>query len=127
MYYCAMSTPENMRQTTDISESTRLHNEKFIQELKEKREKGEIAVVDFDLNTLSRLNDMDLPLRRRDLETQPLGQALVLTQEDLEKLGYIDFIHVTGERMVIESDSLPLGRLTVIYPTDLGNEEKTNI
>jgi hypothetical protein len=51
------------------------------------------------------------------------NQAVVLTREELEVLGCLDFIHVSGERMLIEPESLREGDVLILYPYELGNEE----
>lgn len=50
-------------------------------------------------------------------------QAVVLSPEDLETLGSIDFIHRTGERMQVEPESLNEDDMLILYPEDLGNSE----
>jgi hypothetical protein len=87
------------------------------------RESREISPHDMDLNFLWQLNQSDRPLTRQHLAHETGNQAVILTKEDFDALGCIDFIHSSGERMIIDSDCLPEGNIFVLYPEDLGDEE----
>lgn len=97
--------------------------EKKLRGLSDRREANEISPYDFDLNFVFQLNQIDAPLTRRDLNHETGVQAVVLTREDLEALGCLDFIHSSGERMLIEPESLREGDVLILYPEDLGNTE----
>jgi|GEM_PF-6187701 len=94
-----------------------------IAELVRRREARELSPFDFDLNALFQLNQQGMPLTRRELAHATGLQAVVLTPENFERIGCIDFIHSSGERMVIEAASLKPDDVFILYPEDLGNEE----
>ncbi|PIR54359.1 hypothetical protein COU75_01275 [Candidatus Peregrinibacteria bacterium CG10_big_fil_rev_8_21_14_0_10_42_8] len=107
-------------------------------ELLRRREAKEVSPHDFDLNFIFRLNEIDVPLTRKDLVHETGNQAVVITREKLEEiselssnygdgrdLGYVDFIHVSGERRLIESEDIREGDVLILYPEELGDEEKT--
>ena len=75
-------------------------------ELSAEREAKKLSPHDFDLNFIFQLNEAGLPLTRKDLET----------------LGCLDFIHVSGERMLIEPESLDPDDVFVLYPHEVGDE-----
>ena len=77
----------------------------------------------FHLDSIFQLSQMELPLSRKDLEHKTGLQAVVLTREDIEDLGVIDFIHSSGERMMIEPESLKHDDVLILYPEDLGDQE----
>ncbi len=93
-------------------------------ELAQRREAKEISPHDFDLNFIFRLNEIDAPLTRKDLVHETGNQAVVISREDLETLGCVDFIHSSGERMVIEPSSLREGDVLILYPEELGDKKK---
>ena len=82
-----------------------------------------LSDYDLDLNFLWQLNGEGLPLTRKDLNHATGNQAVVLRFEDFETLGSIDFIHSSGERMVIEAESLSPDDVLILYPEELGDEE----
>jgi hypothetical protein len=94
---------------------------KKLAELSAKRESKEISPYDFDLNFIFQLNEAGFPLTRRDMLHETGNQALVLTRNDFETLGCLDFIHVSGERMVIEPESLDPNDVFILYPDELGD------
>ncbi|MBI2117667.1 hypothetical protein HYT95_02095 [Candidatus Peregrinibacteria bacterium] len=91
--------------------------------LARRREAHEISPHDFDLNFIFQLNQVNAPLTRRDLNHETGTQAVVLNREDMDALGCLDFIHRSGERMLIEPESLAEGDVLILYPEDLGNVE----
>lgn len=103
--------------------------EKMLRELARRREAKEISPYDFDLlflsqcNKLACLGKIPIPLKRRDLDHKTGIQAVVLTRDDMEVLGFLDFIHSSGERMLIEPESLSEGDVLILYPEDLDNVE----
>ena len=97
--------------------------EQKLKELAAKREAKELSPYDFDLNFIFRLNESGLPLTRKDMLHETGNQALVLTREDFEILGCLDFIHASGERMLIEPESLDPNDVFVLYPHEVGDEE----
>lgn len=97
--------------------------EQKLRELSAKREAKELSPFDFDLNYIYQLNEAGLPLTRKDMLHETGNQALVLTREDFEVLGCLDFIHVSGERMLIEAESLDPNDVFILYPHELGDEE----
>lgn len=92
-------------------------------ELARRREAKEISQFDFDLNFIFSLNETGFPLKRKDLEHKTGIQAVVINREELETLGCLDFITASGERMLIEPESLREGDVLILYPEDLGDEE----
>lgn len=94
-----------------------------LKDLAAKREAQEISPYDLDLNFIFQLNEGGFPLRRTDMLHETGYQALVLTHDDLDALGYVDFIHASGERILIEPDSLDPRDVLILYPSDLGDEE----
>ena len=94
-------------------------------ELSRRREVKEISPHNFDLNFIFRLNEIDAPLTRKDVVHETGNQPVVIDREELEALGCIDFIHASGERMVVEAESLRDGDVLILYPEELGDEEKT--
>ena len=92
-------------------------------ELERHREAKEVSPHDFDLNFIFQLNQIDAPLTRRDLNHETGTQAVVLSREDMEALGCLDFIHRSGERMLTEPESLSEGDVLILYPEDLGDVE----
>ena len=94
-----------------------------LQVLTERRETRELSPYDFDLNFIFQLNEAGVPLTRRDLAHETGNQAAVFTSDDLRTLGYLDFIHVSGERMVIEPESIKESDVLILYPEDVGDEE----
>ena len=107
---------DNEQQTVSLKE-------RMLRELARRRETKEISPYDFDLNFLFQLNQADAPLTRRDLRHETGLQAVVLTRDYMEALSCLDFIHSSGERMLIEPKSLPEGSVLVLFPEDLGDEE----
>ena len=95
-----------------------------LQGLSDWREAEENSSFDFDLNWIFQLNQAELPLTRKDMLHETGNQALVLTRSDLETLGCLDFIHVSGERMLIEPESLDPKDVFILYPHEVGDEEK---
>lgn len=106
--------------TPEVSPSPK---EKKLQELSNRRESGALSPHDFDLNFIFQLNQANAPLTRRDLAHETGNQAVVLTRADFEALGCLDFIHSSGERMLIEPESLGEDDVLILYPEDLGDEE----
>ncbi len=94
--------------------------------LSAKRESKELSPYDFDLNYIYQLNEAGLPLTRKDMLHETGNQALVLTREDFEVLGCLDFIHASGERMVIEAESLDPKDVFILYPHEVGDQEKSD-
>jgi len=92
--------------------------------LSARRETHELSPHDFDLNFIYQLNEAGLPLTRRDMQHQTGNQALVLTRDELETLGYLDFIHASGKRTVIWPSSLDPDDVLILYPDEVGNEER---
>ena len=95
-----------------------------LRELNARREAKELSPHDFDLNYIFQLNEAGLPLTRKDMLHETGNQALVLSREDLETLGCLDFVHVSGERMLIEPESLDPNDVFILYPHEVGDEEK---
>lgn len=100
-----------------------LPKERKLRELERRREAKEIGPHDFDLNFIFQLNSINAPLHYSDLRHERGWQAVVLTRDDMETLGCLDFIHRSGERMLIEPESLSEGDVLILYPEDLGNVE----
>lgn len=98
--------------------------EEMLRELSCRREAGELSPHNFDLNFIFQLNQIGAPLTRRDLNHKTGTQAVVVTRDDLEALGCLDFIHYSGERMLIGPESLQKDSILVLYPEDLGDEER---
>lgn len=93
-------------------------------ELSEYREKGTLSPYDFDLNYLFELSKERLPLAKSDLRHETGLQAVVLTRDDMEILGGLEFIHSSGEAMFIEPESVRQGDILVLYPWELSNPPK---
>lgn len=91
-------------------------------ELLRRREMNEVSPHNFDLNFIFRLNEMDQPLTRDNLVSETGNHAVVLTRDDLDTLGCVDFIHVSGTRIVLEPEQLRNGDVLILYPEELGNE-----
>ena len=104
--------------------SVTARKEKKLKELSDRREAKELSPHDFDLNFIFQLNEAGLPLTRKDMAHKTGNQALVLTREDFDILGCLDFIHVSGERMVIEAECLDPDDIFILYPHEVGDEEK---
>ena len=92
-------------------------------ELVQRREAGLVSPHDFDLNFIFQLNQINAPLTRRHLRHESGNQAVVLTRDGFDSLGYIDFIHKSGERIRIERDDLDKYDVLILYPSDLGDVE----
>lgn len=110
----------------DIEEGAQLvpSTEEMLRELSRRREAKELSSHDFDLNFIFQLNQIGAPLTRRDLDHTTGIQAVVVTRDDLEALGGLDFIHYSGERRLIDPESLQKGSVLVLYPEDLGDMER---
>ena len=94
------------------------------QEISSRREAKEISPFDFDLNFIFQLNEAGMPLTRKDMQHETGGQAVVLTRQDFDALGCLDFIHSSGERLLIEPESLDPNDVLILYPDEVGDEEK---
>ena len=103
-------------------DAVRARRAQKLTELSAEREAKKLSPHDFDLNFIFQLNEAGLPLTRKDMLHETGNQALVLTREDLETLGCLDFIHVSGERMLIEPESLDPDDVFVLYPHEVGDE-----
>jgi hypothetical protein len=95
--------------------------ERKLKELSAKRESGEISPYDLDLDFLFRVSKSNSPLTRQDLIHPTGNQAVVLYREDLETLGRLRFIHVSGETMTIRPESLKEEDVLILYPHELGD------
>jgi len=91
------------------------------QELARRKEAGEIEKDDYELNYLHYLQQLGEPLTRKDVGKR----ALVITQRDLETLGYLEFISANGERIVIDSNDTGYGEddPLIIFPEELGDKK----
>lgn len=98
--------------------------EQKLRELSAKREAKELSPHDFDLNYIFQLNQAGLPLTRKDMQHETGNQALVITRDDLETVRYLNFIHSSGERMVIEPESLDPNDVFILYSHEVGDEER---
>ena len=74
-------------------------------------------------NFIYQLNQIGNPLTRKDMLHETGNQAIV-PREDLEILGGLEFIHISGERMLIELDSLHPDDVFILYPHEVGDEER---
>ena len=105
-------TPEQMR---------RQAIERNQQELARRKEAGEIEPIDYELNYLHYLQKSGEPLTRKDVGSR----AVVISQRDLETLGYLEFMNADGEIIVIDPDDTgyeqddPL----IIFPEELGDKK----
>lgn len=97
--------------------------ERKLKELSAKREAKELSPFDLDLNFVFQLNEAGLPLTRKDMLHETGKQALLLTRQDLEVLGYLDFIHASGVRVTLEAESLDAEDVFILYPHEMGDEE----
>ena len=92
-----------------------------LKDLSAKREAKELSPYDFDLNYVFRLNEAGLPLTRTDMLHETGSQALILSREELDVLGFLCFIRVSGERMLIEPESLDPHDVFILYPHEVGD------
>ena len=88
-------------------------------ELQTRRDAGTLSPHALDLNFLSQLNDMGDPLRRKDMDHATGPQAVVLNRQEFDTLGFICFVHASGEEMTIDADSMTEDAL-VIFPEEVG-------
>jgi hypothetical protein len=92
------------------------------QELARRREAGELDPIEYNPNYLWYLLQDDEPVTRQDVGTQ----AIVLTQKELETLGYLKFVNADGEIIVIDPEDTgyePEDPL-IIFPEELGDLKK---
>ena len=108
----------------EVLETAPVRKDRKLRQLAAKREANELSEHAVDLNVVFQLNVAGLPLTRRDMVHETGDQALVLTRQDFDVLGSLDFIHASGERMVIEAESLDPDDVFILYPDEVGNEEK---
>ncbi len=97
--------------------------EKKLKDLATKREAQELSPHDFDLNFIHQLNQAGLPLTRKDLTHETGNQALILTYEEFQRLGCLDFVHVSEGRISIDPDDLDPNDVFILYPEEIGDEE----
>lgn len=120
------AVPEGVSEVREDTQSLlvgKTTRERTPRDLAERREQKELSPFDFDLNFIFQLNQINAPLRASDLRHETGWQALVLTRDDLETLGCLDFISRNGERMMIEPESLSSDDALILYPEDLGESE----
>jgi hypothetical protein len=108
----------------DASDVVLKRREQQLKELSAKREAKELSPHDFDLNFIFQLNEVGLPLTRKDMHHETGDQALVLTRENLEELEGLDFIHASGEIVSIEPESLDPNDVFILYPDEMGDLEQ---
>lgn len=78
------------------------------------RESGELSPHAFDLNQLFQFVEAGIPVKRLDLG----NQAIVLTRDDLDQLGYIDVVYKTGDEARIDTEAMN-DSVLIIFPHDL--------
>lgn len=87
------------------------------QELMRRREAGEIDPIDYEVNYLSYLQEMGTPISRADLK----NQAIVISPNEFETLGYIEFVSSSGEVITIDLGDVDSSKPFILFPEDLGN------
>jgi hypothetical protein len=91
-------------------------------ELARRKEAGELDELDYEIYQLGYLQELGQPLTRKDLGRQ----ALVLTQEGLKTLGYLDILRPDGNILTIDPEvtGYEPDDLHIIFPEELGNPQK---
>lgn len=97
--------------------------ERKLSELAARRRAGEISPLNFDAGFLRQLNELNRPLTRADMRHSTGEQALVLTSAQLQEFGVLHFLHITGEEMHIEPESIDPDDVLILYPNEVGDEE----
>ncbi len=106
----------------DILDPVRARKAEKLRRLAEHREAIEVSEHDLDLNLLFQLNNVNLPLTRREMN----NEAVVVTREDLETLRGLDFIHVSGQRMKIEPEYLNPNDVLILYPWEVADVDRAS-
>lgn len=92
-----------------------------LQELAAHREKGVLSPFDLDLNFVAELWSAGGRLIRNNM-LHPTGlQALVLTFEDLEAIGGLEFEHATLGMQVINPGDFELNDVFILYPWEVAD------
>lgn len=91
---------------------------KNYRELLRRREAQELDAADYRIEFLFYLQEEDRPLTRGTVG----NKAVVLTQSDLEQLGYLEIVLPNGQIMSIEPEDTGYAPddLLIIFPEDLG-------
>lgn len=88
------------------------------QELARRREDGELAPYDYEVNYIWYLQQMGEPVRRKDIE----NHAILIRPDEFETLGYLKFIDVNGKEVIIDftDENFDNNNPLIIFPEELG-------
>lgn len=98
------------------------------EELRRRREKGEIDQEAFPLENIFYINDYEnRPLTREDLEQGGRKQALVLSTEEFKQFGYLTVLLANGQELDLFADNFSTDPedLLAIFPEDLGSRSES--
>lgn len=103
-----------------LEEKRRQITEKQLQELARRREAGELAPYDYEVNYIWYLQQMGEPVTRKDVQ----NHAILIRPEEFEALGFLEFINAAGEKMIIgfTDENFDLNNPLIIFPEELGEE-----
>jgi hypothetical protein len=120
----AVDTTDARGKLMDVLTPKTVHARKLkkLKELLTRRVAKEISLYNLDVNLIRQLNQSGTPLTRKDMLHETGHRAIVLTRQDFAALRIVDFIHVSGERMVIDSESLDPNDVFILYPEEVGND-----
>lgn len=100
------------------AERNRMIREQKAKELRRRQETKELSEEAVGLEDIYRLQDMGLPLTRRGVG----NQAIILSHEEFEQLGFLDVVLPTGETTTILPDADAAADQPIIFfPEDLGD------
>lgn len=107
-------------QPASPEESKRLIVEKQIQELARRREAGELALTDYEVNYIWYLRQSGEPVTRKDVQ----NHAILIRPEEFEVLEYLEFINAGGEKITIDfrDENFDKNNPLIIFPEDLGEK-----
>jgi len=93
--------------------------EQKIQELARRKEAGELEPYDYEVINIWYLQRMDRSITRKDVG----NHAIIISPEEFERLGYIEYIRSSGEIIVIDSDDVDKNHPFIIFPEELGEKQ----
>lgn len=110
---------DNMETENQNPEELNVH-EKLARELQRRKETGEIEPVDYELNYIEYLQQMGLPLTRKDIG----NHAIVINPDQFESLDYLEFINANGEIINVDlaDEDMDKSHSLIIFPEEIGEE-----
>ncbi len=90
--------------------------------LSERKEAGELDKHDFGIRELADHRITGEPVTKSRVG----NRAIVVTQDEFDDLGYIEFVSASGEVMLIEADvtGYESSDRLIIFPEELGNPQE---